>query len=373
MRLPRTLTFYVLREISLYAALGGIAVTFLFFGGNAPRYTGDLVAIGFEASDVLLLLRLLSGIIATYVVPIAFLFGVLITMGRMASDREVLALSVCGLGRRSILFPVVALAVGVALLTGYLVNEVEYRARIEMRGLVKSLATRGATPEPGKFLTLGLRVVYVDRRDAAGNLEGVMISDRTDRERPLLIFAETGRFGFDEERNAFEFHLESGEVHVEEPRASREFKRMSFVSLDYWFDVSEMFDVGSAHLRPYDMSNQQINEILQAAESGQSLKHFAKKEPLHYELEIQRRRALPVAPVLFALVAVPLGIRLKRGSRSWGAILCGLLALIYYLALTFGRQMAIEGFISPIVALWSPNVMFAALAAVLLAQRETLE
>ncbi len=373
MRVSRTLTIYVLREVILYASLGGIAVTVMFFGGNAPRYTGDLVSIGFESSDVILLLRLLSGVIATYVVPIAFLFGVLLTMGRMASDREVLALSVCGLGRRAILFPVVALAVGVGLLTGYLVNEVEYRARVEMRGLVKSLATRGATPEPGKFLNLGRRVVYVDRRGAGGILEGVMISDRSDREWPLLILAEFGRFGFDEERNAFEFHLESGEVHVEEPGGSREFKRVSFVSLDYWFDVSEMFDVGSAHLRPYDMSNQQIGEILQAAADGASLEHFAKKEPLHYELEIERRRALPVAPVLFALVAVPLGIRLKRGSRSWGAILCGILALIYYLALTFGRQMAIEGFISPVVALWLPNLMFTVLAVVLLSQRETLD
>jgi len=373
MRLSRTLTFSVLREVSLYATLGGIVVTFLFFGGNAPRYTGDLIAIGFEYSDVFLLLRLLSGIIATYVVPIAFLFGVLLTMGRMASDREVLALSMSGLGRPALLIPVVALAVGVGLLTSYLVNEVEYRARLEMRGLVKSLAIRGATPEPGKFLNLGRRVVYVDRRSAAGILEGVMISDRSDRKRPLLILAEMGQFGFDEEENAFDFHLESGEVHVLEPRSSREFKRMSFVSLDYRFDVSELFDVRSGHLRPYDMSNEQMSEILQKASSGASLDHLAKKEPLHYELELQRRRALPIAPLLFALVAVPLGIRLKRGSRSWGAILCGLLALLYYLALTFGRQMAIEGFISPMVALWLPNVMFAVLAVVLLLQRETLD
>ena len=241
MRLSRTLTFHVLREVTLYAVLGGLVVTFLFFGGNAPRYTGDLLAIGFDSSDVFLLLRLLSGMLAAYIVPIAFLFGVLLTMGRMASDREVLALSACGLGRRALLIPVAALGFAVALLTGFLVNAVEYRARVEMRGLVKSLATRGATPEPGKFLSLGQRVVYVDGRSAGGILEGVMISDRSNRERPLLILAEMGRFGFDEERNAFEFHLESGEVHVEERNYSPEYKRLSFVTLDYRFDVSALF------------------------------------------------------------------------------------------------------------------------------------
>jgi len=274
---------------------------------------------------------------------------------------------------RAILIPVVALAIGVGVLTGYLVNSVEYRARIEMRGLVKSLATRGATPEPGKFLNLGHRVVYVDRRGADGLLEGVMISDRASRERPLLIFAEFGRFGFDDERSAFEFHLEAGEVHVEEPRYSREYKRVTFITLDYSFDVSAMFDVEMGHFRPYDMSNERLREVLEEAANGGSLERFAKKQPVDYELELARRRALPAAPVLFALVAVPLGIRLKRGSRSWGAILCGVLALIYYLALTFGRHMALEGWIAPAVALWVPNALFAVLAVVLLTRRETLE
>jgi len=373
MRASHTLTLYILREVVLYAALGGIAVTFLFFGGNVPRYTGDLIVIGFETADVLLLVRLLSGIIATYVVPIAFLFGVLLTMGRMASDREVLALSVCGLGRRAILIPVVALGALVGLFTSYLVNSVEYRSRVEMRGLVKSLATRGATPEAGKFLNLGQRVVYVDRRSADGLLEGVMISDRSSKDRPLLILAEQGRFGFNEERSAFEFHLESGEVHVEEPHPSREYQRMSFVTLDYSFDVSAMFNVGLRHFRPYDMPNEMLRAILKESAAGGTIERFARKEPIHYELEIVRRQAIPVAPVLFALVAVPLGIRLKRGSRSWGALLCGLLALIYYLALTFGRQAALEGWLSAGFALWMPNALFAALAVVLLARRETLD
>ena len=39
----------------------------------------------------------------------------------------------------------------------------------------------------------------------------------------------------------------------------------------------------------------------------------------------------------------------------------------------YGRQMAIEGFISPSVAIWLPNGILAGLAVVLLSQRETLD
>lgn len=373
MRLSRTLTLYVLKEVILYATLGGVAVTFLFLGGNAPRYTGDLFAIGFGTPDVAALCRLLGGIVATYVVPIAFLFGVLLTMGRMAADREVLAVAVCGFGRRSILFPVLSLGLLVALLTAYLVNEVEYRARMEMRGLVKSLATRGTTPEAGKFLTLRQRVVYVEKVLPENLLERVMISDRSDPERPMLILAESGRFGYDDETNDFVFHLESGEVHVEEKLGSDAYQRLSFGTLDYSFDVSAMFNVGSRHLRPYDMSNARIREILAGAEAGQSLQPYAKKEPLYYHLELERRRALPVAPILFALVGVPLGVRVRRGSRSWGALLCGLLALVYYVVLSFGRQMAEREIVSPTLAMWAPNAFFAVISIVLLTRRETME
>jgi len=371
--MPRTLWLAILREVLLYSALGGIVVTFFFVAGNAPRYASDLVAVGFAGSDVLVLVETLAGIVATYSLPVAFLFGVLLTTGRMAADREVLAIAVCGLGRRSLLVPILGLGLVISGLTWVLANEVEHRARVNMRHLVRSLATRGIAIEAGGFVDLGRRVVSVNDRLTGDLLEGVMIYDRSNLERPLMIFAESGRFGFDEEANTFRFRLENGEVHVEEVRRNTEYKRVSFDAMEYSFDASEMFDVDPRRLRPYDMPGTQLRGIIAAADRGESLAEYARSERRFYDLELHRRHALPVAPLLFALVGVPLGVRVKRGSQSWGALLCGGLVLIYYLVLSFGRQLAESDLLAPGLAIWCPNVAFAILAVVLLRRRELFE
>jgi len=121
------------------------------------------------------------------------------------------------------------------------------------------------------------------------------------------------------------------------------------------------------------MSNSELRGILEVSDQGGSLKRYVVREPVAYELEVQRRWAIPVAPVLFAAVGVPLGIRGKRGARSWGALSCTLVALSYYVISTFGRQLAEQGWVSPILAMWSPNVLLALVAVLLLRERETFE
>ena len=60
-------------------------------------------------------------------------------------------------------------------------------------------------------------------------------------------------------------------------------------------------------------------------------------------MQIHRRYALPMAPMLFALIGVPLAMRLTRGGRSWGVLLCAGLVGVYYGVLTFSQYLALAG------------------------------
>ncbi len=362
----RTLVAYLLREVVLYSAIGGLIVSVLFLGGNLPRHLADLAATGFELSEVLGLLASLAGVVSTYVLPIAFLFGVLMTMGRMASDREIIALQVSGIGPLSMLRPVLLLGVIAALATAALAQQVEYRAWRQFREVATQIATRGTTLEPGGFMMLGSRILHARESSGRGQLEGILIADWSDHDRPVTIFAERGRFGFDPERRQFRFRLERGEIHVEPKSWVGEYQRISFRSLDYGFDAAQLLAVEEASFRPPDFSVPELREILARARRGESMEKLAKKSPVDYEIELHNRFALPMAPVLFALVGVPLGVRVRRGSRSWGAFLCLALVFVYYLATALGRQLAAESLLPAALSMWLPNAIFAALAVGLL-------
>ncbi len=64
---------------------------------------------GFDSSDALHLLALAVPHVVVLTIPMSYLFGVLLAVGRMNSDNELIALQAGGLSARRLLVPVMAL------------------------------------------------------------------------------------------------------------------------------------------------------------------------------------------------------------------------------------------------------------------------
>jgi lipopolysaccharide export system permease protein len=376
MRLPRTLAAYILREVLLYSLLGLVAITAILVSRNLLRHLDLLIASGASAEDALSVLWCLASALATYAVPVAFLFGVLLAMGRLASDVEITAAHSCGIGLRTLVLPVALLGFAVACVTAYLTFDVEHRAQRRLRLLVQTLAAEGKLFEPGEFRRVGKRVLYAKRRGDGDRLEGVLIADHSDPERPLLIFAEDGELDWDPERDEVRLHLRNGDIHIDpapeagaapasEP-AGEPYRRIAFRTFDYALEADKVLGVSLSAYRPREMTAAQLRAVIARAEAGDPLTELRRHDAVYYRLHLQRRLALPFAPFLFALVGVPLGIRRVRGGRSWGILLCALLAFGYYALLTFGQALALAGAISEAAALWLPNAALAGTAWVLL-------
>lgn len=366
MRGPRTLSLYVLRETVQQTAFGGAAIGLVLVSGNLMRVADSWVGVELSGADLAALLACIAGALLPYVVPIAFLFGVLLCVARLCADREVLALRSCGVGIRVLLVPLTALATSVSLLTGWLLIDVEHRALRELRALVKRVSTAGTMIEAGTFRHLGDRVLYVNDRDR-DSLAGVMISDRADPKRPLLIVAERGRVVVDRERGAVQLRLHDGEIHVQ-PDApdAADYRRISFRSFDYAFEAEGLLGAERSRVRPNEMPMRELREIAARAHAGDPLSGYRKQRAAEYEVQIHRRLALPFAPLLFAWVGVPLGLRVRRSARARGALCCALLAFAYYALLVFAQFLAVHEFLPAAPALWVPNAAFAAAAFALL-------
>jgi len=400
MRLPRTLSAYALGEVLLYTLIGLLASTTLLVGRNLFRHVDDLIRAGSSLGEIGIVVVCLASSLATYVVPIAFLFGVLLSIGRLAGDGEILALQSCGVGLRSLLLPITALGLAIAGLTAFLALDVEHRAQRRLRLTVQTLAAEGRLIEPGRFHSVGERVLFAKTRDDADRLGGVLIADRSLPEHPLLIFAAHGETKWDSDLGTLHLELSDGTIHFDSdtntdseivaaaaglsgirsnPRAAETstgavpdgaYRRISFRTFDYAIAADEMLGVSLAAHRPREMSNAQLRSAITRAEAGDPLDDLRRHDPVYYRLQLQRRLALPFAPVLFALIGVPLAVGPARRGRSWGILLCAITAFGYYLLLTLGQSLAHDGAISAAFATWLPNGVFAVIAWILL-QRST--
>jgi len=364
MRVPRTLGRYVAREVALYTLLGLCVISAILLMRNLARALDDLLGAGFAMSDLLALLRVLGTMLMLYALPVSFLFGVLLAVARLAADVEIIAMRACGIGMREIALPIVALSLVASALTGTLALDVEPAARRELRSVFASLVSRGAGLEPGRFRRFGDVLVYVDGR-GGDRLQGIVLSDRSDPERPVIIFASAGTMAVDAE-GSITLALEQGDIHLD--NTSEREVRISFDKFDYALDLTDLLGP-DGRKRASEMPFHDLRDtVSKVAVAGIPLHQGFADTPIDYELELHRRLAAPFAPVLFGLLGLPIGMRRARGARAFGALWCAGVAFAYYGSHIFFESLAERGLLTAPVARWLPVVGFAALAFWLLAR-----
>src|SRR5207247_9848792 len=116
-RVMRILDRYIVREIFRHALLGLVVFTFVFFVPQLVRLMELLVRHAGSGGQLVKLFACLFPSVLIFTVPMAILVGVLLGLGRMSADSEIIALTALGIGRRRILLPVAVLALTGVLIT----------------------------------------------------------------------------------------------------------------------------------------------------------------------------------------------------------------------------------------------------------------
>ncbi len=377
MRIPFRLWRLVLRDVCAYAGIGGLAFGGLFVLQNLLRQLEDLLGLGVRLGDALALFAAVALFLAGYVLPIALLFGVLVALGQLAANSEVRAARALGISLAQLAAPVFALALVASWATSQLLAREEPAARRRLLEVAVQIAGRGGLIQPGVLSALdraGERLVLVDARDERGLLRGVFVSDRTDPAHPFVVTAREGEFALDAATRTAHLRLRDGEIQLEsaqrsEPRS----QRVSFRGLDYSFDVSAV-KLLAKKFRPREMGDAELRAAIARIDAGEA-PPIDTNEPTRadYELQLHRRRALPLAPLIFAGLGVPLALGQARSGRSRGAIVCAAIAIAYYVALSAAEYLAKRALVPVGVALWLPNLTLGALALVLLARARNAE
>src|SRR5438105_9935385 len=119
----RLLDRYLIREIVPYLLLSLLLLTAIIFFHEASRFSELLVVASRNGLPMQALARVLAALIPgilVFTLPISLLMGVLVGMGRMSGDSEIVALVASGLPRTRMLRPVLLVALVVMATMLYL-------------------------------------------------------------------------------------------------------------------------------------------------------------------------------------------------------------------------------------------------------------
>jgi len=112
-------------------------------------------------------------------------------------------------------------------------------------------------------------------------------------------------------------------------------------------------------LRGGDLSSSEDSEV--SLEQGDT-----EIERRHAAVELNKRLAIPFACVVFAFLALPLGVGSRSGGRGRGFVVSVAVVLVYYLVANQGELMAMEGRVPPWLGIWLPNIVLMVVALYLM-------
>ena len=367
--MKRILNRYIFREISTLFLLGIVIFTLILLMGRLIKLTELVVSRGVPLTDVGRMILYLMPSFLVFTIPMAFLLAVLLAFGRLSADNEITVMKSCGISLTGLMPAVLVcalLAGGMTLTASTIGIPWGNGAFKTMSGGILKQNVSATIREKVFWDDIPGIVLYTEHYDEERRaLNGVVIHDGRDTARPLTIFASSGLLAAGKGKGDIRLVLNSGSIHS--PGASGEYRLVRFG--EYIMSISGPGGGEGGSRNELDMT---VPELLRA--SGDPA--LSRQQHLKAESELHSRFALPFATLVFAVVAVPLGMQNRRSGKSAGFSTSIGILLAYYIVQSLLRTLAEKGTLPPAVALWLPNLLFLGLGCYLLKmashERETV-
>jgi len=381
---------YLFRHV-LGACLAAVGLFgFVLLLGNAIRdLLGGVLAGQLPALVFLKLLVLLVPYVAAYALPMGILTGVLLTLGRLSADSEITAMRAAGVSVWRLSRAIVILGLCGAGLGLYLNFEAMPRARTryqhELAEAVRANPLRFIIPRTFIRDFPGF-VVYVGEKEGP-QLRDFWLWELDSQQRvQRIVHAQRGQFDFDEEDNALLLSLHHAQVESRDRLNPEDFSKPPLVGtferteqvrlpLDSifarrsvrqklkWMTYTQLraraAEIATAEVKTHSLAADRAPA--QAATSSESVA----RQKMELRLVIQEKQQNALAILSFALIGIPLGIRVSRRETSANLGVAVALSLGYYFFTVAINWLDRSPELRPDLLLWLPNLLCLGLAALL--------
>jgi len=370
----RLLSRYVFREILTSAVLGTMLATFvLYLHGADALFTLLVGSTNVTARMVVALFAWAIPPVLPTTIPFGVLVGILIGLGRLSSDGEIVAMRAAGVSSRKVILPVLlfaALGMGVAGLASIRLKPLAFRVQTEMKNeLLKQQLSADVDPRvfienfPNKILYVG------DVRNAGGPSlwKPVFIADVTPPEQRTS--------GMKDKANGPVVTVAREAIAVSDAAHNRiQLNMKDVASHEMGKDDVANDSLNATLVQRLDAKPPQQDSLKSAYMNTRQLIAYPRNGPdwADVQSELHQRFALPVACIVLAMVGIPLGISTRKGGKSAAYVIAVFLGFFcYHLSSVTLIGIATKQHSLPIpLAVWLPNIVFFLVGLVFLYRME---
>lgn len=354
----KIINWYLFKEL-----LGPFLISLLTFStimmmGRMLKLSDLLVNKGLSIFDVLKLLTYILIPVFGYIIPMSLLLTVLLGLGRLSADNEIIAMKSSGISLYQIVFPIGIFSSIAFLLTAILTIYAYPWGFKSLRNFAFEVAkTRSEVGIQERTFNDEFEgmVIYVDKKAVkGGGMQGVFISDKRDTSLSTTILAKEGYITSDPESMVVNLRLFDGTFHSV-GKDLQSYQLGSFNTYDINLDLqTALTDVKRKKKKHRELTLTELKEAIDnSPEENPKLNEI--------KIEYYKKFTIPFACFVMGILGIPLGIRRIRGGKSYGFVISLIFLLIYYILLITAESFGSSGAIPPLISMWVPNILTGAL------------
>ena len=286
-------------------------------------------------------------------IPVGVLLAIFWTVSTLSQRRELMAFQVHGISLKNLFFPFLILAAFLSVFV-YLLNDFvvpNYYVKSE-KYMSEQIFKR---PKAEDYIVSESVVKYQDKFIYVGEydknrevMKNVMIIDYSGNDEKVMTAKKVYKKGKS-------WYLEDGRLYVVDENGM-----LKLDSVYKELKLSFKEDLGTLLAYPSERKMSH-SELLRAIRETSDRKRAAK-----WIVELHRRYATALAPVIIVLAGLALSLLFNLTSKSWGVILTFVLVVLYQGSGAWLSAMGKEMIIDPVLAVWLPNIFFGGLGLILL-------
>ncbi len=352
---------YILKDFLSSFIFSLMSLTLVMVLGNLKKISDMIIRKGINITDALRIFSLFIPYILGFTLPLAILMGILLTMGRIIANNELIAINIAGISLLKILAIFIIVAIIFSLFLFILHDKVIPYFHYSYRSTLKNLYAKNivAIIEPGVYLeNFKNTILYVD--DIADNkLKNIYIYETTEKGLNRLTYARRGEFVVD--NNKLTMRLEKGFRDEMNPGGKKTLYRLNFKIFFIDLPIQEKKNK-NVEKKASDMNLKELKE---------NIKYLRKLNisPTELLAELYKRLSLSFSPITFVILGFGISLIVKHREKSVNFGIAVLIAGVYYLLILLGETLVDYNYLPPLLGMWLPNLIIVTIGGLLIIRK----
>lgn len=336
----------IFRELTKNLLVIVFSISILLFMEKFVRLTRLFMGRGADMTDLAKIFIYLQPSILLLSIPMSILIATFLTYGRMSYDSEIIVLKVSGMSfwgisRSSIMLSFLCFILLIFVSLFVLPHSMHSLKYTLHETIIKKASM---TFEAGSFSDVFKgTVIFVKSIPSKDEFRGIFIYKEGEgsMDKPVIIVAEKGTIESNPREGLIKLIMSNGLVHSFKENSSSE---ISFAEYDF------VLSTGIESPKKAKADEITTKELWRGRNNN-----------IPWQIELNRRLALPFACLIFGILAPALAHKIGKIGRLGGFSLSISILIFYYLLLIMGETFAKSEKVSPFWGIWGPNIIFGAL------------